>query len=86
MYTAGRFSIPWWKQKQINSVKRRTDGRCPLTPEETALALRALNIDPSIQIYVAAGGIYGGERRMIPLRLAFPHFVSTLCSLISTKI
>ncbi|XP_048318907.2 rhamnogalacturonan I rhamnosyltransferase 1 isoform X2 [Ziziphus jujuba] len=74
--TKMRFAYPWWKQKLINSVKRRKDGACPLTPEETALALRAMDIDPSTQIYIAAGDIYGGERRMTPLRLAFPHFVN----------
>lgn len=60
----------------INARKKRKSGRCPLTPEETALALRALDIDPSIQIYIAAGNIYGGDRRMESLRLAFPHIVS----------
>jgi hypothetical protein len=71
-----RYATPWWGQKAINSINKRKDGRCPLTPEETALALRALDIDPSIQIYVAAGNIYGGERRMAALRAAFPNLVS----------
>lgn len=50
---------------------------CPLTPEETALTLRALDIDPSIQIYIAAGEIYGGERRMASLAKAYPKLVSS---------
>lgn len=70
-----RYAYPWWKEKEIDSDKKRRAGGCPLTPEETALALRALDIDPSIQIYIAAGDIYGGERRMASLRLAFPHLV-----------
>ncbi|XP_059436811.1 rhamnogalacturonan I rhamnosyltransferase 1-like [Corylus avellana] len=70
-----RYDTPWWGRKAINSIKKRKDGRCPLTPEETALALRALDIDPSIQIYIAAGNIYGGERRMAPLRAAFPNLI-----------
>ncbi|XP_048428173.1 rhamnogalacturonan I rhamnosyltransferase 1-like isoform X2 [Pyrus x bretschneideri] len=70
-----RFAYPRWKQKIIDSVRKRRVGACPLTPEETALALRALDIDPGIQVYIAAGDIYGGERRMAPLRLAFPHTV-----------
>ena len=49
---------------------------CPLTPEETALTLRALDIDPKMQIYIAAGDIYGGEKRMEPLRNAFPNLVN----------
>ncbi|XP_016652135.1 PREDICTED: uncharacterized protein At1g04910-like [Prunus mume] len=70
-----RFAYPWWKEKIIDSEKKRKAGSCPLTPEETALALRALDIDPGIQVYIAAGDIYGGERRMASLRLAFPHMV-----------
>ncbi|KAB2614262.1 hypothetical protein D8674_037349 [Pyrus ussuriensis x Pyrus communis] len=70
-----RFAYPWWKEKIIDSDKKRRAGTCPLTPEETALALRALDIDPGIQVYIAAGDIYGGERRMASLRLAFPHMV-----------
>ena len=72
-----RYAYPWWKQKEIDSVRKRKIGACPLTPEETALALRALDIDPGTQIYIAAGDIYGGERRMAHLRLAFPHLVSS---------
>ncbi|KAM6562968.1 hypothetical protein CsatB_022966 [Cannabis sativa] len=53
-----RYAYPWWKQKEIDSVKKRKMGECPLTPEETALTLRALDIDPAMQIYIAAGNIY----------------------------
>ncbi|KAF3943629.1 hypothetical protein CMV_029831 [Castanea mollissima] len=70
-----RYGTPWWGQKVINSGLKRKVGGCPLTPEETALALQALDIDPSIQIYIAAGNIYGGERRMAALRAAFPNLV-----------
>ncbi|CAN1794980.1 Rhamnogalacturonan I rhamnosyltransferase 1 [Linum perenne] len=73
--TAMRYAYPWWKLKEINSVKVRKEGLCPLTPEETAMALQALDIDPKIQIYIAAGDIYGGERRLAPLRKAFPRLV-----------
>lgn len=48
----------------------------PLTPEETALTLRALEIDPSFQIYIVAGEIYGGERRMASLAKAYPKLES----------
>lgn len=50
---------------------------CPLTPEETALVLTALGIDHNVQIYIAAGEIYGGERRMASLLAAFPNLVSS---------
>lgn len=56
---------------------KRRDGLCPLTPEETALILRALDIDRSMQIYIAAGEIYGGERRMAALTAAYPNVVSS---------
>lgn len=75
-YSIGRYAYPWWKEKVINSELKRKDGLCPLTPEETALTLRALDIDPDIQIYIAAGEIYGGDRRMAALAKAFPKLVS----------
>lgn len=71
-----RYAYPWWKEKIINSDLKRKDGLCPLTPEETALILRALDIDPNMQIYIAAGEIYGGERRMANLAKAYPKLVS----------
>ncbi|KAF5734105.1 hypothetical protein HS088_TW16G00547 [Tripterygium wilfordii] len=73
--TRMRYAYPWWKEKIINSDLKRKDGLCPLTPEETTLTLRALDIDPDIQIYIAAGEIYGGERRMATLASAYPKLV-----------
>ncbi|GJW64323.1 GDP-fucose protein O-fucosyltransferase [Tanacetum coccineum] len=73
--TRMRYAYPWWKEKIINSDLKRKDGLCPLTPEETALALRALDIDSDIQIYIAAGEIYGGERRMASLTASYPKLV-----------
>ncbi|XP_010549977.1 PREDICTED: uncharacterized protein At1g04910 isoform X2 [Tarenaya hassleriana] len=73
--TRMRYAYPWWKEKVINSELKRKDGLCPLTPEETALALNALGIDRNVQIYIAAGEIYGGERRMKALAEAFPNVV-----------
>ncbi|XP_021731068.1 uncharacterized protein At1g04910-like [Chenopodium quinoa] len=73
--TRMRYAYPWWKEKIINSDLKRKDGLCPLTPEETTLALRALDIDPSYQIYIAAGEIYGGERRMASLAESYPKLV-----------
>ncbi|KAF7132579.1 hypothetical protein RHSIM_Rhsim09G0121500 [Rhododendron simsii] len=73
--TKMRYAYPWWKEKEINSTKKRKAGLCPLTPEETALTLRALDIDKNIQIYIAAGDIYGGKRRLASLAEAFPNLV-----------
>ncbi|KAI8543150.1 hypothetical protein RHMOL_Rhmol08G0195100 [Rhododendron molle] len=73
--TRMRYAYPWWKEKIINSDLKRKDGLCPLTPEETMLTLKALDIDRDIQIYIAAGEIYGGERRMASLASAYPKLV-----------
>lgn len=73
--TRMRYAYPWWKEKIINSDLKRKDGLCPLTPEETALALRAFDIDQNIQIYIAAGEIYGGSRRMASLAKNYPKLV-----------
>ncbi|XP_057862432.2 rhamnogalacturonan I rhamnosyltransferase 1 [Cryptomeria japonica] len=73
--TRMRYAYPWWKEKVINSDLKRLDGLCPLTPEETALILQALDINKNIQIYIAAGEIYGGERRMAALSEAYPNMV-----------
>ncbi|KVI02597.1 GDP-fucose protein O-fucosyltransferase [Cynara cardunculus var. scolymus] len=73
--TRMRYAYPWWKEKEIDSDFKRKEGLCPMTPEETALILRALRIDRNIQIYIAAGEIYGGERRMASLATEFPNLV-----------
>ncbi|KAG4118767.1 hypothetical protein ERO13_D11G037800v2 [Gossypium hirsutum] len=73
--TRMRYAYPWWKEKIINSDLKRKDGLCPLTPEETALILRALDIDKNYQIYIAAGEIYGGDKRMASLAAAYPKLV-----------
>ncbi|XP_076883355.1 rhamnogalacturonan I rhamnosyltransferase 1-like [Bidens hawaiensis] len=73
--TRMRYAYTWWKEKEINSDFKRKEGLCPMTPEEIALILRALRIDRNIQIYIAAGEIYGGERRMASLAAEFPNLV-----------
>ncbi|KAM7520615.1 hypothetical protein LguiB_019577 [Lonicera macranthoides] len=73
--TRMRYAYPWWKEKVIDSDLKRKEGLCPLTPEETALMLLALGIDPNVQIYIAAGEIYGGERRLASLATTFPNLV-----------
>ncbi|KAL2329770.1 hypothetical protein Fmac_017351 [Flemingia macrophylla] len=73
--TRMRYAYPGWKEKVINSEVKRKDGLCPLTPEETTLLLTALGIDHNVQIYIAAGEIYGGEKRMESLLAQFPNLV-----------
>ncbi|GAA0171952.1 hypothetical protein LIER_25873 [Lithospermum erythrorhizon] len=67
-----RYDFPWWREKEIVSEERRSQGMCPLTPEEASLVLQALGFGNDVQIYIAAGEIYGDERRLGPLRTAFP--------------
>ncbi|XP_022945630.1 O-fucosyltransferase 3-like [Cucurbita moschata] len=70
-----RYAFPWWREKEISSEKRRSQGLCPLTPEETALTLQAMGFNKETQIYIAAGEVYGSERRLAALREAFPLIV-----------
>ncbi|CAI8617567.1 unnamed protein product [Vicia faba] len=70
-----RYAFPSWREKEIVSEERRLQGLCPLTPEETALVMQALGFGRETQIYIAAGEIYGGERRLAQLRAAFPNIV-----------
>ncbi|KAL6867778.1 hypothetical protein ACP4OV_015802 [Aristida adscensionis] len=70
-----RYAYPWWREKEIDSQAKRLQGLCPLTPEETSLVLKALGFQKDALIYIAAGEIYGGEKRLEPLRAAFPKLV-----------
>ncbi|CAM8879773.1 unnamed protein product [Rhodiola kirilowii] len=70
-----RYAFPWWREKEINSEEKRSQGLCPLTPEEASLVLQALDFSKDTQIYIASGEIYGGERRLAVLRSTFPHIV-----------
>ncbi|KAL2923353.1 O-fucosyltransferase 1 [Bienertia sinuspersici] len=59
--------------KKLVYSERRAIGKCPLTPEEVGLILRAMGFDNSTRIYLAAGDLYGGERFMKPFRSLFPR-------------
>ncbi|CAA2933580.1 O-fucosyltransferase 16 isoform X1 [Olea europaea subsp. europaea] len=66
-----------WKTLHIsNPDKGRRQGRCPLTPEEVGLMLRALGYGRDTHIYVASGEVYGGEETLAPLKALFPNFYS----------
>ncbi|KAL3629487.1 Rhamnogalacturonan I rhamnosyltransferase 1 [Castilleja foliolosa] len=73
--TSMRYANTLWKEKDIDPDLKRKEGLCPFTPEETALVLTALGIDRNVQIYIAAGEIYGGKRRLKSLADAFPNMV-----------
>lgn len=59
-----------------NPEKMRRHGRCPLTPEEVGLMLRALGFGRDVHVYVASGEVYGGEETLAPLKALFPNFHS----------
>lgn len=67
----------FWIDLQIsNPDKERRHGKCPLTPEEVGLMLRALGYGSDVHIYVASGEVYGGEETLAPLKALFPNFYS----------
>ncbi|XP_043715082.1 O-fucosyltransferase 16-like [Telopea speciosissima] len=66
----------WKTLHKNNPDKERRHGRCPLTPEEVGLMLRALGFGSDVHIYVASGEIYGGEETLAPLKALFPNFHS----------
>ncbi|XP_019438094.1 PREDICTED: uncharacterized protein At1g04910-like isoform X2 [Lupinus angustifolius] len=66
----------WKTLRKSNPDKARRQGRCPLTPEEVGLMLRALGYGSDVHIYVASGEVYGGEETLAPLKALFPNFYS----------
>ncbi|CAN1146866.1 O-fucosyltransferase 1 [Linum perenne] len=60
-------------KKKLVYNERRAIGKCPLTPEEVGLILRAMGFDNSTRLYLAAGELFGGERFMNPFRSLFPR-------------
>lgn len=64
-----------WRTLHIRDPEKgRRQGRCPLTPEEVGLMLRALGYRSDVHIYVASGEIYGGEDTLASLKALFPNF------------
>ncbi|KAG0473136.1 hypothetical protein HPP92_014544 [Vanilla planifolia] len=64
----------WKTLHASNPDKERRQGRCPLTPEEVGLMLRALGFGKDVHMYVASGEVYGGEQTLAPLKALFPNF------------
>lgn len=71
-----RENISYWKVKDIDPLRQRAKGNCPLTPKEVGIFLSALGYPSTIPIYIAAGDIYGGDSRMADLRSRFPMLIS----------
>lgn len=66
----------YWQGRVLNSQftdeELRSQGRCPLTPEEVGLLLAALGFDNNTRLYLASHKVYGGKARISPLRSLFP--------------
>ncbi|GAB2300857.1 O-fucosyltransferase 29 [Dionaea muscipula] len=63
----------WATLPDLTGEERKL-GKCPLTPHEVGLMLRALGFNNDTYLYVASGEIYGGEKTLQPLRDLFPNF------------
>ncbi|KAJ8765080.1 hypothetical protein K2173_010561 [Erythroxylum novogranatense] len=72
----GAIRARWKSLHAKDPEKERRHGRCPLTPEEVGLMLRALGYGSDVHVYVASGAIYGGEEALAPLKSLFPNLQS----------
>ncbi|XP_073026417.1 O-fucosyltransferase 15-like isoform X2 [Primulina eburnea] len=63
-------------KKLPSSTDLRSEGLCPLMPEETVLMLAALGFNRRSHIYLAGAHIYGGKSRLAALTTLFPNLVT----------
>ncbi|CAL5037793.1 unnamed protein product [Urochloa decumbens] len=54
----------------------RSEGKCPLAPEEAVLMLAAIGFKRSTYIYIAGAEIYGGKHRMAAISRLYPSLVT----------
>ncbi|KAK9267686.1 hypothetical protein L1049_010118 [Liquidambar formosana] len=54
----------------------RSEGLCPLTPEEAVLMLAALGFKRKTRIFLAGAHIYGGRSRLAALTSLYPNMVT----------
>ncbi|KAK7292433.1 hypothetical protein RIF29_08213 [Crotalaria pallida] len=54
----------------------RSEGLCPLTPEEAVLMLAALGFNRKTHIFVAGSNLYGGRSRLVALTSLYPKLVT----------
>lgn len=71
-----RYRQVMWQGRVLNSQftdeELRSQGRCPMTPEEVGLLLAALGFDNSTRLYLASHKVYGGRARLATLKKLFP--------------
>lgn len=63
----------------IDSLKQKTNGLCPLLPEEVGILLRAIGYPSDTIIYLAGAETFGGQRMLIPLRAMYPNTLDRTC-------
>ncbi|KAJ4746739.1 O-fucosyltransferase family protein [Rhynchospora pubera] len=70
----GEIRKRWATLPDLSEEGERSRGKCPLTPHEVGLMLKALGFQNDTYVYVASGEIYGGEKTLQPLKDLFPNY------------
>ncbi|XP_057764973.1 O-fucosyltransferase 15-like isoform X2 [Salvia miltiorrhiza] len=73
-------------RKFPSPTELRSEGFCPLMPEETVLMLAGLGFNRRTHIYLAGAHIYGGISRLAALTTLFPNLVTKENLLSSSEI
>ncbi|CAN6359076.1 unnamed protein product [Urochloa humidicola] len=68
-----KYRVEHFRNKTLVPRDRRFIGKCPLTPEEVGLTLRAMGFDNTTRIYLASGKLFGGKRFMKLFKAMFPR-------------
>ncbi|VYS49752.1 unnamed protein product [Arabidopsis thaliana] len=63
-------------QKMPSPDDLRTEGLCPLSPEEAVLMLAGLGFNRKTRVFVAGANIYGGNKRLAALTSLYPNLVT----------
>ncbi|KAK4284324.1 hypothetical protein QN277_001175 [Acacia crassicarpa] len=72
--------------KLPSPLELRSEGLCPLTPEEAVLMLAALGFNRKTHVFVAGSNLYGGQSRLTALTSLYPNLVTKENLLSSTEL